>query len=404
MGANRDFKDQSGKSASDLAWRRILSTKDQDEVVLLRNLVGTEDSYDLFLGPLHRIVTGLSNADLQMQINMEPSRINDRDWQGMTPLMWAAARDNPVHLNMLLSRGAQIELKDSEGSNALHLAVKAESLECVKALLKAGANPNSVDGDGLFPLRKLWSLQRKSDVKRMVLVSYCANPRIQQSQGRTPLHAAVDLGLYEVALALTENGADINTLDSLGTPPIDIAIFRGYDKMVQLFCELGTVTSWNRLDDGGNNVLEQAAMFGTVKVMEVLSASDIVPIECYSATLMHLFKQKSGRLFDITCSFEKELAAFTRLLEKKAILLDLVEELGSSDELEDEAVSEESRAHDRYYEDGQYDEDAREEGGRDDGDDDEEEELDDVFEDALERLSLLDEPEMFASSFATAST
>ena len=102
---------------------------------------------------------------------------------------------------------------------------------------------------------------------------------------------------------------------------------------------------------------------------------------------------------DYTCSQEEQLAAFTRLLDRKAILLDHVEELDFSVKLEEEIVEEES-------------EDDRDESGRDDEDDDDDGEeesehcepdengedyqdsregegqLDDVFVDALEDLSL----------------
>lgn len=59
------------------------------QVIRLRQLLGSEDRYDLQLTAIHRIIVGLSCADLQEQLDLDPSLINQGDWIGMSPLMWA---------------------------------------------------------------------------------------------------------------------------------------------------------------------------------------------------------------------------------------------------------------------------------------------------------------------------
>lgn len=88
--------------------------------------------------------------------------INSRDKHGYTPLMYASliAADEPF-LTLLNYNGvdidAQVRAEDGGtggdlGSTALILATQKNMYPKVAALLKAGANPNIIDGDGVGAL------------------------------------------------------------------------------------------------------------------------------------------------------------------------------------------------------------------------------------------------------------
>jgi ankyrin repeat protein len=55
-------------------------------------------------------------------------------------------------IELLLNRGASIDVRDRRGATALSLAVEAGFTEAVPALLAAGANPNVQDTSGMTPL------------------------------------------------------------------------------------------------------------------------------------------------------------------------------------------------------------------------------------------------------------
>ncbi|KFP87155.1 Ankyrin repeat and SOCS box protein 1, partial [Acanthisitta chloris] len=59
-----------------------------------------------------------------------------------TPLRIAATAGHSSCLNLLLCKGAEVDLVDVKGQTALHVAVVNGHLDCAKILLEAGANPN----------------------------------------------------------------------------------------------------------------------------------------------------------------------------------------------------------------------------------------------------------------------
>src|SRR5205085_12510909 len=91
---------------------------------------------------------------------------NTRDGRGQTALMWAAARNNPAAVKLLLELGADMKLRTSSapsgrgermsvfnapaptGFTALLFAVRAGTIDATRALLDAGADVNDQLSDG----------------------------------------------------------------------------------------------------------------------------------------------------------------------------------------------------------------------------------------------------------------
>jgi ankyrin repeat protein len=66
---------------------------------------------------------------------------NLRDEEGLTPLMRAARKSDPVGVAMLLEHGADPNLADGQGLTALMYAAGKANVENIRALLDAGADP-----------------------------------------------------------------------------------------------------------------------------------------------------------------------------------------------------------------------------------------------------------------------
>lgn len=67
----------------------------------------------------------------------------------MAALHWAADHGFAQILEILLSHGADVNLKDVEsGQTALHYAISCGHGDCVQVLLKHGGNPTIADADG----------------------------------------------------------------------------------------------------------------------------------------------------------------------------------------------------------------------------------------------------------------
>jgi ankyrin repeat protein len=69
--------------------------------------------------------------------------------RGQTALMWAAAENNAATVSSLVEAHADVNVHTNGGFDALLFAVRAGSLEAVRALLDAGANPNDVIQPGM---------------------------------------------------------------------------------------------------------------------------------------------------------------------------------------------------------------------------------------------------------------
>jgi CDP-diacylglycerol--serine O-phosphatidyltransferase len=71
---------------------------------------------------------------------------------GRTLLMLAVEETNLPAVELLVARGAALDLRDAHGATALAIAAQMGFQEAVEALLSAGADPNTRDVSGMTPL------------------------------------------------------------------------------------------------------------------------------------------------------------------------------------------------------------------------------------------------------------
>lgn len=107
--------------------------------------------------------------------------VNSRDDLDTTPLYEAAGKDAMDFVRLFLARGADPNTIDSDNEAPIH---SAKSLECVKMLLEAGADPNAKGYFGNTALY-LWNMPYLETV--LILHSYGAEIRTRNCQGETPI-------------------------------------------------------------------------------------------------------------------------------------------------------------------------------------------------------------------------
>ncbi|TMW65182.1 hypothetical protein Poli38472_009349 [Pythium oligandrum] len=141
---------------------------------------------------LHIAIPG-GNAEMAHILITEGfADVNVQSRQGMTPLMYAAAKD-PTDLVdgeldillTLLQYGADVNLRDDRGETALHMAACVKTLS---TLLAHGADPNARDNDGGTVFHNLTAqiLDDDSIVEDLdVLLSYQADPHIKTTSGES---------------------------------------------------------------------------------------------------------------------------------------------------------------------------------------------------------------------------
>ena len=137
-------------------------------------------------------------------------------FRNQNALMWAAGGNQPEILDLLLARGArnvdqrakqedwprqmtsepraQFQSRQTGGLTALLYATRSGCLRCAVSLLKAGADVNKPNPDGVTPL--LNALDNRRFDLAMFLLDKGANPHTWDMSGRTPLYVAVDINSF----------------------------------------------------------------------------------------------------------------------------------------------------------------------------------------------------------------
>lgn len=121
---------------------------------------------------------------------------------------------------------------NSEEDNEINLAgslCKAcfhGHFDCIKMLIKAGADPNGRDKHGSLPIVRS---ANNGDVKilKFLLDSGTKINDSDSRTGRTALHNAVSHGYYDMILFLLGNGADITEVSKKGETPLHL-VFNSY--------------------------------------------------------------------------------------------------------------------------------------------------------------------------------
>ncbi len=135
------------------------------------------------------------------------------NFRGQTAVMWAAAENHPEIVDLLLAHGADVkrrakyddwprqmtsepraQFRQTGGLTALLYATRSGCYRCAVAIVKAGADVNQPNPDGITPLINALD-NRDFDIANFLL-DKGANPNTWDMNGRTPLYVAVDMDSY----------------------------------------------------------------------------------------------------------------------------------------------------------------------------------------------------------------
>jgi ankyrin repeat protein len=152
-------------------------------------------------------------------------------FRGQTALMWAAAENHPEVVDLLLAHHANVKLRaryddwqrqmtsepraqfrQTGGLTALLYATRSGCYRCAVAIVKAGADVNQPNPDGITPLINALD-NRDYDIANFLL-DKGANASAWDMTGRTPLYVAVDMNSYR-----GPNGAGSGNFQGFGEGP-----------------------------------------------------------------------------------------------------------------------------------------------------------------------------------------
>jgi uncharacterized protein len=135
----------------------------------------------------------------------------------------------------------------------------------VRTMLKAGADVNAAQGDGMTALH--WAaMQGKTDIARMLLYAGANHGATTRLGGYTPLHLAAKTGSAPIVDALVTAGANVKAVSGTGTTALMLA------------AESGVLPAVTRLVDAGAdvNALESAKGQSALMFAAALDRADVV--------------------------------------------------------------------------------------------------------------------------------
>src|SRR5205085_4615678 len=129
-------------------------------------------------------------------------------WGGQTALMWASARRHPEMMQLLISKGADVNARSIDRDYQRHVT--------------AEGRPKNLDSGGLTPL--LYAARENCGACVEVLLENGADIDLPDPDGVTPLLVAIMNANWDLAQQLIEAGADVNQWDIYGEAPLFTAI------------------------------------------------------------------------------------------------------------------------------------------------------------------------------------
>jgi cytohesin len=130
---------------------------------------------------------------------------------GGTTLIDAVKAGNRAAVRTLVTKST-VNTPEADGMTALHWAVRADDLDTVKLLVKAGANVSAANRYGITPL-SLAATNGNSVITRALLAAG-ANPNAPGPDGETVLMTAARAGSADVVTALLDRGVNVNATET----------------------------------------------------------------------------------------------------------------------------------------------------------------------------------------------
>lgn len=149
-----------------------------------------------------------------------------------TPLQWAAQRCHYYTVHLLLQRGADPLITDSQGYNTLHISTFNGNVLLLVLLLHQGIPVDVLDGFGHTGL--MWSAYKGFPACVDLFLRWGASVSAQDEQGFTALHWALVKGSPGCIQKLLEYGSDRFAKTATGKTPAITAQ------------ELNTATAWHK--------------------------------------------------------------------------------------------------------------------------------------------------------------
>ncbi|MCJ1231805.1 hypothetical protein MMC12_008484 [Toensbergia leucococca] len=285
-----------------------------DDVEALRCLTRGDDFVDeQNYTMLHRIILGLSMANLEEEICLHPEDVNTSDVMGRTPLAWAACRGDDRAIVTLLSHGAEVNTLDVQHSGVVGHAADRSYVTCVRLLLEAGADPDIASAHGYEVGNPLNVAARNASDPLVLktLLDFGANVESSGIDGMTALIHASRRDNASFATLLLEYGANINVTSTNGQTPLITAVAYNSHNVLRLLLD-----RWFEYSEcprlTGPHLLQIVALYADIETISMLTNTNHFHLKYDSSYARGDFMSRLSERPDVT---EKLILAFDGLMD-----------------------------------------------------------------------------------------
>jgi ankyrin repeat protein len=155
-----------------------------------------------------------------------------------SPLVDAINSRNPQALRLLLEKHVDVNVREADGTTALHRAARVDNVEAMRLLLRAGASVNVANRYGVTPL--MLAATNGSAAAVDVLLQAGGDANAVLPEGETVLMTAARTGSPAVVASLIAHGADVKARESwLGETALMWAAAENHADAVRVLVEHG---------------------------------------------------------------------------------------------------------------------------------------------------------------------
>ncbi|XP_075982855.1 uncharacterized protein LOC142981068 isoform X2 [Anticarsia gemmatalis] len=185
------------------------------------------------------------------------ARVDVRDADGRTPLLWAASAGSAAAVLALHQAGSKVDDADRDGLTALHCAAARGHTEALETLVGlCGARVDVSDSHGCTPLHYAAALGHADATS--ALLQHGADAHRQDRRGRSAAHTAAAKGQIETVRILGARGTNLWLRNSKGDLPLHEAVASGRRELVKWLLD-GRPSQVNATNHEGRTPLHIAA-------------------------------------------------------------------------------------------------------------------------------------------------